>query len=151
MHLPQTLDRRPSVTLAAVLFFGFGLAIGVMALLPVHPTVCLVGVAILSMVLLNELRVVFLRGKGAVHRLRLLADGRVELGFNDDRWEFCDVRASSFVTRWLVIARLQGDTRAYALVLLPDGLAFDQHRRLRVWLRWCVKPDRVEPADGEGA
>lgn len=141
MQLPLMLDRRPSVILAAVLFFGFGLAIVVVALLPLHWVFRLSGIAALLFAFGWELHRVLLRDSGAVRRLRLLADGGIEAGFNDGRWELCNVCAASFVTRWLVIVRLQGAAGTRAVVLLPDGLVPDQHRRLRVWLRWCVKPD----------
>lgn len=146
MQLPLMLDRRPSVILAAVLFFGFGLAIAMIAILPAHRLLKLLGIAALLVTLGWELRRALQRDRGAVRRLRLMADGALEVGFNDGRWEVCDVRAASFVTRWLVIVRLQGTEGARSLVLLPDGLAPDQHRRLRVWLRWCVKPDEVAEA-----
>lgn len=143
MQLPLMLDRRPSVILAAVLFLGFGSAITVVAVLPLHWGLRLTAIAALLFALGWELNRALLRDRGAVRSLRLLADGSLEAGFNDGRWELSNVGEASFVTRWLVIIRLQGTAGTRAVVLLPDGLAPEQHRRLRVWLRWCVKPDAV--------
>jgi hypothetical protein len=41
--------------------------------------------------------------------------------------------------------RANGDRRTRHLLILPDSLAEEDFRRLRVWLRWMTKPDK-EPA-----
>jgi hypothetical protein len=48
------------------------------------------------------------------------------------------VQADSFVAAWLTVLNLRSveDGKRYTLLLLPDNVAADSFRQLRVWLRW---------------
>lgn len=57
-------------------------------------------------------------------------------------WTECFLLDSSFVTPNLTILNLKLRRKVYArhVVILPDSLAQDDFRKLRVWLRWrCAR------------
>ena len=73
----------------------------------------------------------------ALVRLRCRDDGRMELARDGDFQAF-RVSPGSVVLPGLCVLALRAETngeRAW-LTILPDGLAADDFRRLRVWLRW---------------
>lgn len=92
----------------------------------------------------------------AIHYFRRLRkDGITALEADDsgyrllDRGAWLDVQMRhALVTATLTVVEFkQTKGRRLSLVLLPDSLAADDYRRLRVWLRW-VKPENAhESAD----
>jgi len=87
------------------------------------------------------------------HALRLGDAVPVGLTFHADghvtcEWRSghrCDVRVAddSTVTPWLIVLRLlptEGRRRPCVCLLPADSLPADEHRRLRVWLRWRAAP-----------
>lgn len=82
-------------------------------------------------------RFALLRGRGAVVGLRVTRDG-LEMETCAGVWLPTIVLGSSFVSPWLTVLhlKLQGRRFMVPVVLLPDSLAHDAFRRLRVWLRW---------------
>jgi hypothetical protein len=122
------------------LFLGAALAlattVAVPSALPFRIGVCaavLLGVAL-------ELRLCLLQRPSSPRFLVLRPDGEIELRFQDSRVVVAQVRSFTLMS-WLVIMQVRSELGAHSLVIPKDGLAVEQHRQLRVWLRWCVKPD----------
>lgn len=69
--------------------------------------------------------------------LRCQADGRLSVRRGDD-WEPVELLADTVVLPWLIVLRYRGTGQAGVVtcLVLPDGLGHDEHRQLRVWLRW---------------
>jgi toxin CptA len=91
----------------------------------------------------------------AVVEVALAQDGRVELRRRDGGSIQGRLLPSSFVSRPLVILNLAADRwRPARAVLVPaDAVAADDHRRLRVWLRWqplAADKDHDSPGSGQG-
>lgn len=80
--------------------------------------------------------------------LRLHEDGRLEWRAAAASWQSASVLAHSSVSPWgcLLAYRTEGQRRTRHALILPDSLAADDFRRLRVWLRWQaqVEGDRRE-------
>jgi toxin CptA len=78
-----------------------------------------------------------LHGPNAVVALKLSGAG-LEAETRAGAWFPATVLGSSFVSPWLTVLHLKLEGRRFVLpvVLLPDSLAADDFRRLRVWLRW---------------
>jgi toxin CptA len=78
----------------------------------------------------------------AVVEVALRQDGRVDLRRRDGAWLQRRLLPSTFVSPVLVILNLAGERwRLPRAVLVPtDSVAADDHRRLRVWLRWRPLP-----------
>ena len=58
-------------------------------------------------------------------------------------WQPCEILDSTYVTAFLTVVNLrvaQG-RRIRSVVILPDCMAADDYRRLRVWLRWRPQAD----------
>lgn len=68
-------------------------------------------------------------------RLRAKADGKLEC-WRDSAWKPLELRFDSVALAWLIVLRWREDGRRHSLALPPDALPGDDHRRLRVWLRW---------------
>ncbi len=91
-----------------------------------------------------------------IHYFRRLQDGISALEADDSGYRLLDrgtwlvvQMRHAFVTATLTVIEFkQTDGRVLSLVLLPDSLAADDYRRLRIWLRW-VKPEkfRIPPPD----
>lgn len=76
------------------------------------------------------------QGQGGVH-LQCQADGSLAMR-REEEWRPVALLPGSIVNPWLSTIRYRSETgkRAGTLVLLPDSLAEDDFRRLRVWLKW---------------
>jgi len=91
------------------------------------------------------------RGAGQPVRLRLQADGRVQLRGTTGDWDDVEVRGDSYVSPALLVLRYRtADGRAHALALLPDSADTEALRRLRVSLRWAsrTRSDTASPDAG---
>jgi toxin CptA len=87
----------------------------------------------------------------AVVEVALAQDGRVDLHRRDGGRAEGRLLPSTFVSPLLVILNLAGDRwrPPRAIVVPADAVADDDHRRLRVWLRWrSVAADKDN--DGPG-
>lgn len=90
----------------------------------------------------------------AIHYFRRLQDGITALEADGsgyrllDRGTWLDVQMRhALVTATLTVIEFkQANGRPLSLVLLPDSIAADDYRRLRIWLRW-VKPDKADKSD----
>lgn len=82
------------------------------------------------------------RGQGALH-LQCQMDGRLSLLQAGQDWQPVFLLPGSIVNPWLTTIRYRSETgkQGGTLVLLPDSLAEDDFRRLRVWLKWKAVTD----------
>lgn len=84
-------------------------------------------------------------------RLRIAADGGLQMLGEADAWCDIDVLGDSFVATGLIVLRyrLEGRIRP-SLTLLPDSAPADDLRRLRVSLRWIrrTRSDTSSPDAG---
>lgn len=71
-------------------------------------------------------------------RLRARADGQLEI-WREAAWKPVQLRGDSVALPWLIVLRWREGRRRHSLALPGDALAGDEHRRLRVWLRWKAK------------
>ena len=88
---------------------------------------------------LHALHVVALRrGRHGVRAVRVHRTGEIEVGNAAGAWRTGVVRAGSFVAPWLTIVRWRAHGARFdrSIVILPDMLAAEDFRRVRVWLRW---------------
>lgn len=91
------------------------------------------------------------RGVRVPVRLRLRADGQVQLRGATGEWEDVEVRGDSYVSTALVVLRYRtANMQTNSLVLLPDSAEAEDLRRLRVSLRWAsrTRSDTAFPGAG---
>lgn len=84
--------------------------------------------------------VALLRGTRGVHLLHVARDGDVEVRDGAGAWRAGLVQAGSFVAPWLTVIRWRSpsDRFDHTIVVVPDMLAAEDFRRLRVYLRWSA-------------
>lgn len=71
-------------------------------------------------------------------RLRIAADGRLQVRAGTGPWREIETLADSFVSPVLIVLRYRPpDGRVRSLALLSDSAPADDLRRLRVSLRWA--------------
>lgn len=133
---PLRITPRPSVSLTAFLLSGHLLAaMTVFALvLPIGFKYALAGALCYSTH--QSLRVARLGGGHRTLRIEALPDGRLNLQLGDGIWREANVAAGSVVTPWLIVLNLGGEGIPRNLVLAFDSVEREDHRRLRVWLRF---------------
>ena len=84
-------------------------------------------------------------------RLRLQADGGVQLRSETGDWEDIEMCGDSYVSTVLVILRYRtADGQAHTLALLPDSADAEDLRRLRVSLRWASRTHSDTSSPGAG-
>jgi toxin CptA len=93
--------------------------------------------------------------RAAVVEVALAQDGRLELQRRDGARVEGRLLPSTFVSPLLVILNLSTDRRRlpHAVLVPADAVAPDDHRRLRVWLRWravAADIDHGKPGFGRG-
>ncbi len=130
--LPLVIETRASA-LARAAMLGIHLAAAsalFLASLPTPPR--LAGLALLGASLWR------CRKPAAPLRLRARADGQLEV-WRDAAWKSMSIQPDSLVLPGLIVLRWREDGRSHSLVLPADALSGEEHRRLRLWLRWkCV-------------
>jgi toxin CptA len=127
--LPLLIETRASA-LARLLLLAVHLAALAALFLALLPTAArLAGIALL----VASLRKTWKRPVAV--RLRARADGQLE-AWRDAAWKPLPLQADSVALPWLVVLRWREGRRRRSLVLPADALPGDEHRRLRVWLRW---------------
>jgi hypothetical protein len=75
--------------------------------------------------------------------LRLQADGGLALIDSGGGVMECRVLPDTTVMPWLVVLRYKAVGKVDSLVLPVDALGTEEHRQLRIWLRWRA---RLDPA-----
>jgi hypothetical protein len=83
-------------------------------------------------------RVALRRSANAAHALVLRVSGEIELAFADGRHIAGRLREGSFVAPFLTIIRWRAAGHRFdrTVLILPDMVAREEFRRLRVLLRW---------------
>ena len=129
----------PSWRLAAILISGHG-GVAVLVLpLDISMVWKLAIFAVLVASLVYELRATALRlSAKAFVALRVSPDNVFSARMRGGEWREYEVLGSTYVTSALtvLILRASGARRVRSVVLLPDSMAADEFRRLRMWLRW---------------
>ncbi len=129
--LPLLLETRPSPTARTLLLALHLAALAALLLALLPPAARLAGVALLCASLWLTWK------QPGATRLRAKADGQLEI-WREGGWKPVKARPDSVALPWLIVLRWREGRRSHSLVLPPDALPGDAHRRLRVWLRWKV-------------
>jgi len=130
------IDLRPSKFLAVALALAHGLALcAVWTSLSGWPGI-FAGLAILASLCATLLRALLRIGRSAVS-LELADDGRASWKDSRGEWHEGTLGGSHFVSPLLVVVELKlPDQGPKRVILLADSAAWDDLRRLRLWLRW---------------
>lgn len=142
---PLVMRLKPSRLARAVLLLVFLLALAAIGLadppLPVRLGAALLAAAIT----LHAWRV------RLPLELKLYPDGRLEWRETASSWQAVSLLPRSAVGPWLCLlaCRAEGEKRVRNLTILPDSLAADDFRRLRVWLRWRAAVQGAVPGGDE--
>ena len=135
---------RPSLILAAILLAAHGAAIAVIAVVSMPLWLQLSAIAALAASLTFNIRqAALLRSPDAVIAIEIASDNTFSIQTRRGDWLECEVLGNTYVSSFLTILNLrQTDNGAVRrAVILPDSIAAEDFRQLRVWLRW-KEPDR---------
>ena len=79
-----------------------------------------------------------LRSPESIVALEISEGGALSFQRRRGDWEEGTLLDSSFVAPYLTVLNLksEGSRFAHHVVIMPDSVAADEFRRLRVWLRW---------------
>lgn len=134
---PLRLERRPSIRLMMILATVHGLALLVLLPLPLAGWLkMLLAAAVVAQGIVSWRGQADLSAPRAVKTLVWRTDNRWELFSPDGIGREARLLPGAYVHPWLVVLRFRDeDDCRCAVVLPPDGLDPDQHRRLRVRLR----------------
>lgn len=138
MQLPVTLRLKTSRSLVAALAVAHALAAGGLLATSLGGSVKIAVVLALALSLAPTWHRFVLRP--CLVALTLKADGQIEATKRDGTTTTLQVDTRSTVLSWLVVLRLRGGDGPFALTLPPDALPGDDHRLLRLWLRWKAPP-----------
>jgi hypothetical protein len=120
-------------------------AVAVFAVLPaVAALICMLGLAISAGVHVGGLLQWW---RGSVREITLRPDGGAAWRAGDGTWHSARTVSGGVLAPWLMVIGLNetgGSLRT--LLVLPDALASESLRELRVWLKWRPQPRR--PMDG---
>lgn len=134
----QHFSFSPSIYLAAMLCIAHGAFLMVLPLLdlPVWSRLMLASVVLFSLVYYLR-RDAWLRMPSSCVEL-VLEENAALLILRDGRQLHGEVARSSLVTQYLTVLNvsLPQRQRMRNLTILPDSLATDSFRQLRVWLKW---------------
>lgn len=81
--------------------------------------------------------------------LRCKADGGLAVR-RAETWKPVAAEADSIALPWLVVLIWREEGRRRRLAIPFDALTPEEHRRLRLWLRWRVKPVGEAPVESAG-
>ncbi len=135
--LPLLIEPRP-VSLARVRLLHLA-ALAALFLAELPPLAQLAGIGLLGLSLAR------LNTAPAAVRLRAHRDGRLEI-WRDTAWQRVALQAASVALPGLIVLRWREGRRRHSLVLTAAALPEDEHRRLRVWLRWKARFGAAEVA-----
>ncbi|MBU1664476.1 MAG: hypothetical protein KKG92_03635 [Gammaproteobacteria bacterium] len=129
MPLPLVIETQASVTAKGLLIALHLAALAALLLASLPTSFQLGGIALLGASLwANWKRPVALRLRGK-------ADGQLEI-WRNSVWKPLELRPDSVVLAWLIVLRWRDGKKSHSLMLPLNALQGDDHRRLRVWLRW---------------
>lgn len=127
--LPLVIETRASATAKGLLLALHLAALAALFLASLPAPFHLGGGALLA----ASLRMAWMRPVSM--RLRGKADGQLEI-WRHSAWKPLELRPDSVALAWPIVLRWREDGRRHSLALPPDALSGDDHRRLRIWLRW---------------
>lgn len=140
----RQLELTPSRYLAAMLLMAHGLFLAALPqlALPIWSKLALAGLVLCSMFYYLR-RDAWLRAPDSCVGMRLQGD-EVELLLRDGRRVPGRLLHDTLVTPWLTVLNLKlaGQHAVRSTVILPDSLAADAFRELRVWLKWGAQAVR---------
>ena len=133
------ISLRPSWGLAAILLIAHGAAIAVIAAVDMPLWLKLIAFAALFLNCLLEVRrTALLLPPDAVVAIEISSDNVLTIQTRRGDWLECEVLGSTYVMSCLAIVNLKhtdsGASRRIAI--LPDSIAAEDFRQLRIWLRW---------------
>jgi toxin CptA len=126
----------PSRWLAATVIVAHvaALAAAVVALPPAAAAIVAAGLAASA---IEHVRRALQRSPLAIAGLELDARGGVAIAGRAGDWSSARLTDAAVPVRWLAVVRLRDALgRRRTAIVLPDTLAPEPFRRLRVWLRW---------------
>lgn len=136
---PIQLELTPSVVLSRIIRLAVLSVLLVLLFLPLQPALKIL-LACLSILMAVRAfrRHVALQQPDAVVHLCLHPESGLLVRQRDGQECQALVQADSFVAAWLTVLNLRSveSGQRYTLLLLPDNVAADGFRQLRVWLRW---------------
>ncbi|MFN2300884.1 MAG: protein YgfX [Gammaproteobacteria bacterium] len=101
------------------------------------PALRLAGIAALAASALHAIAVHALRtAPAAIVRIAVRDDGRWTLQRRDGRTVTGQLHGDSFIHRWLVVVGVRDGWRSVFVPIPLDALPPDDHRRLRVLVKW---------------
>jgi toxin CptA len=91
-----------------------------------------------------------LKHSGSAVALEFRDEAECNARLRSGQWLKCQILPSTYVTPLLIVLNLAhgGSWFARHVVIFPDSIAPDIHRRLRVRLRWSKSASGVAPPDG---
>jgi hypothetical protein len=136
------IELPPSRRLAVVLGGAHGAVLLLLVLLPVAWWIVLPGGLLLAASAVMTIRQHALRrGANAVTALAFADRSQLRLRMGDGAWREGKIRGSSTVGAGFAVLNIELKGKGSAsVVLLGDGIAEEDFRRLRVWLRWGPQP-----------
>ena len=88
-------------------------------------------------------------GAPAVDAVRLLQNGCIEWRrTGEEEFQASELLPGAMVHPLLTVFHLRCGGKRQVVVILPDSVSREEHRRLRVWLRWRAVCGRQEGAIG---
>lgn len=135
MIKPIEISLHRSRLLAVVLAAAHLLALAISWMVPLHWTMRL---GLSAMVVISAALTLRRLLNPDVEAVRVNSKGELSVRGHDGEWLAAAVLGSSFVAPYLTLLHLKLDDRPgrrYVL-LVPDAVAADEFRRLRVWLKW---------------
>lgn len=141
--LPLQITTRPSPWAFGLLLTAHGLAGLALALADLHADLQVVGGALLA-----ASAVIYWRFRAEL-RLRCSVDGEMEI-WREGTWSRVEILPDGVVLPWLVALSWRERGRIRHFMIPLDALAAEDHRRLRVWLKWRAR-DREATASVESA
>ena len=133
------VDLRSSRTLAVLLgASGLG-ACALLIFLPMSPWLAGLIIVVVVLAVAHALALhALLMLPAAVMNIEITAQGEMYCTLRSGARVVVTVLGNSTVMPWLTVLNLRQAERRLArhVVLLPDSMAADEFRRLRVWLRW---------------
>jgi toxin CptA len=127
--LPLVIETQASVTAKGLLLVVHLAALAALFLALLPAPARLAGVTLLGASLWATWK------RPVAVRLRAKADGQLEV-WRAAAWTPVKLRPDSVALPWLIVLRWREGRRPHNLILPADALSGDEHRRLRVWLRW---------------
>lgn len=141
--LPFQITTRPSLWARSLLLAAHGAAGLALGLADLPVTFQVVGTTLLTASALH-----YWRSRPGL-RLRCKADGALEC-WRGEAWQRVEVHPDAVVLPWLVVLAWREKGKTRRLMIPRDALAAEEHRHLRVWLKWRAR-DREGAASVESA